>query len=417
MDELERYQRHLEKLVAERTAELNTARQQADAANAAKSVFLAHMSHEIRTPMNAILGFTHLLSQEPLQPSQLERLNKINGAGQHLLAVINDVLDFSKVESGRMVLEDTDFHLPSVLDSVVAMVSETAQAKGLDIVIDAQPLPAWLKGDPTRLRQSLLNFASNAVKFTEFGSVTIRVRVQEERADSVLLHFEVSDTGMGIAPDKIAVLFQPFEQGNASITRQYGGTGLGLAITRRLAVLMGGEAGVHSTPGQGSTFWFTAWVGHGPGTGSANAQGQVVAAAVQDPAAAVRERHQGAHILVVDDDLFNREIASDLLIGVGMQVETAVDGFDAVSKSQSTQFDLILMDVQMPVLDGLGATRLIRELDTWKHKPILALAANAFLDDRQACLDAGMNDFVAKPVNPQRLYEALLRWLPPVAAP
>ncbi|MDH4284824.1 MAG: PAS domain S-box protein, partial [Gallionellaceae bacterium] len=264
-EELDRHRHHLEDLVEQRTDELVAARQQADAANLAKSAFLANMSHEIRTPMNAILGLTHLLRNEGVSQQQRDRLSKIDSAGQHLLSIINDILDLSKIEAGRMQLESKDFHLSAILDNVASLISEAAHAKGLHIVVDGDHVPLWLYGDSTRLRQALLNFAGNAVKFTEHGSIALRAHLQEEQGDELLVRFEVEDTGIGINAETQTRLFHAFEQADTSITRKYGGTGLGLVITRRLTQLMGGEVGVNSTPGTGSTFWFTARLKRGHG--------------------------------------------------------------------------------------------------------------------------------------------------------
>ena len=410
--ELSRYREHLEELVTLRTAELTEARQQADAANQAKSLFVAHMSHEIRTPMNAILGFTELLQSGTPTPEQREALGKIERAGQHMLAVINDVLDFTKVEANCVVLESVDFHLPSLLTDVLSLVSASAQAKGLRVEVTPGTAPDWLRGDPTRLRQALLNYVSNAVKFTEQGSVAVQVTcpalTHASSTDAALMvRFEVTDTGIGIAGEKQAQLFKPFEQANASTTRQYGGTGLGLAITSRLAHLMGGDAGMHSDPCVGSTFWFTACLQ----PGQAQAQAQSAPQSVEDLGSLLRQWHRGARVLLVDDDLFNREVGMELLQAVGLHVDTAQDGFDAVSQAQATVYDLVLMDVQMPVVNGLEATQRVRALPGWSMVPILALTANAFAQDRQACLDAGMNDLLVKPINPKKLYAAMLQWL------
>ncbi len=528
---------------------LRKARDDAEAASRAKSTFLANMSHEIRTPMNAIVGLTHILRRASPRPEQDDKLGKIASAADHLLGVINDILDVSKIEAGKLVLEKVDFELEALLNRICAMLMDRVRAKGLELVIDIDAGIGTVNGDATRLGQALLNYLGNAVKFTEHGTITVGCRLVEESGDGMLVRLDVTDTGIGISAEAMARLFHAFEQADSSTTRKYGGTGLGLTITRRLAQLMGGDAGVESTPGVGSHFWLTARLGRvsgvsqvrrisqlagrralvvddtpvsrlvqsqmlrvagldcemaGSGTAAlelvkaadagsrpfdlvlldlnmpdmsgfetlanlnllplvrrpvawlVTASGDEVilddarfigfdevllkplssadvhealqrhlgtlldtdAATVADAAVAgpqaeavLRRDYRNARLLLVEDDPVNREVELIVLEDIGWTIDTAEDGQQALDMAAVNDYQLILMDMQMPVMNGLEATRAIRKLPNRQAVPILAMTANAFAEDRQACLEAGMNDFLTKPVVPEKLFEVLLKWL------
>ncbi|MDP3539821.1 MAG: PAS domain S-box protein [Azonexus sp.] len=548
--ELSHYSRRLEGLVTERTEQLSIAKSKAEAANIAKSAFLANMSHEIRTPMNAIIGMTYMLRRTVKLPGEHEKLGKIATAADHLLGVINDILDISKIEANKLVLETTTFEVEAVLTRVSSMLMERVHEKGLELVIDAGDGLGVVNGDSTRLGQALLNYLGNAVKFTERGVITLRARVIEDTANDVLMRFEVEDSGLGIAPEHLTRLFHAFEQADSSTTRRFGGTGLGLAITRRLAEMMGGAAGVESTPNVGSTFWITARLGRiglknrsylipglvgkralviddaattrlvqtqllrmigleceGACSGKeahdliANAEGSgrpfdlvlidllmpemdgfetlaylrlmrlqhqplailvtasgnpmilddarqvgfadallkplsvahlhdcllghlaailkqetvaVAPASVTEISSAevlLRQEFSDARVLLVDDDFINREVALVVLGEIGWQIDVAENGQEAVDLVIANNYQLILMDVQMPVLNGLEATEKIRQLPNRQHVRIMAMTANAFTEDREACMQAGMDDFITKPVNPDKLFEVMLNLL------
>ena len=402
--ELEGHRNHLEALVTERTFK-------AEAASRAKTAFLANMSHEIRTPLNAISGMVHLLQREETRPQQRWRLEEIDKAAGHLLSLLDDVLDLSKIESGKLALERIDFDLAGVVERCCAMVAVKAREKGLVFEVQPPPPGTWLRGDPTRLSQLLLNLLSNAVKFTDRGSIRLDCSVAPAQGGQRQLVFEVADTGIGITPEQQKQLFEPFEQGDISTTRRFGGSGLGLAICRQLATLMGGTVGVHSVPGEGSRFRFEAGLAEAPALPGGNAGAPPAAPDPLQLEACLRERFMGTRVLVAEDNLVNQIVASELLQAAGLTVDLAANGEEAVRMVREGSYALVLMDVQMPVLDGLQATRQLRALPGFAGLPIVAMTANAFGDDRAACLDAGMNDHLSKPVSAERLYELLLHWL------
>jgi len=533
--------KHAEASLQRLNAELMDAVDRAEAASRSKSAFLANMSHEIRTPMNAIIGLAHLMQRDAGDAVQRDRLGKISSSAHHLLQIINDILDLSKIEAGRLALEDIEFSLDALLSRVFEMVAEGAGQKGLELIVDTDHLPDRLRGDPTRLAQALLNLLSNAVKFTASGWVRLAGEKLVEEGGRVQVRFAVNDTGPGIAADRLGALFSAFEQIDSSTSRRHGGTGLGLALTRRLAAMMGGDSGVESEPGVGSRFWFTAWLGvgtlapaEGPGLAGRRvllvddlaearavlgdrlrqfgmrvdavesgeralslAQHAIEAGEVYDlllidwrmpsldgiqtlerlrrllgaglpPAVLVTAydgdqmrrdakaaqfaavlvkpitasslhdtllrtlRHEtppptllvqpgvselalrriapGMQVLLAEDNPVNQEVALELLRVVDLQADVADNGRQAVAMALATPYAAIVMDVQMPELDGLEATRELRRRGL--TVPVIAMTANAFGEDRAACLAAGMNDHVAKPVDPEALYATLLRWLP-----
>ncbi|MDD2885253.1 MAG: response regulator [Dechloromonas sp.] len=390
------------------TDRLLAAKQAAERAGRMKSDFLANMSHEIRTPLNAIIGMAHLMKRAELPADQAGRLDRIDMAGKLLLNLVDDILDLSRIESGQLLLESVPVSVGSLVANVVSMLSPRAADKGLLLQQegDAAGVPHVLLGDPTRLTQAMVNYVGNAIKFTAQGHVILRLRVDAEDGGEVLLRFEVEDSGIGIAEEDQQRIFDLFQQADNSTTRRFGGSGLGLAITRRLVNLMGGETGVISQPGLGSTFWFTARLQTTERRAFDHAQTDKLAGE-----AAFRARFAGTTVLLVEDDEISREVAQCLLADFGLQVDVAVDGVQAVEKALAMPYAAILMDMQMPRLDGVEATRRIRATAVGQAIPIIAMTANAFIEDREKCMAAGMNDFVAKPINPEVLIVCLQRWL------
>ncbi|TLS19016.1 MAG: response regulator [Betaproteobacteria bacterium] len=409
--ELQSYREELEVLVEKRAAKIQELNVQlaeraleAERASLAKSAFLANMSHEIRTPMNGVLGMANLLQRTELTARQADYLEKIEASGRHLLSIINNILDLAKIEAGKVNLEQRDFQLAELIGDVSAMVEAKITAKGLRFIQDFDHMPQWLRGDRTRLVQALTNYMSNAIKFTDSGSITLACRLLREEDSGYLLRFEVRDTGIGLSPEQQARIFDAFEQADTSTTREYGGTGLGLTITQGIAKLMGGEAGVEAATGQGCCFWMTAHLERGVQTEEGHSEASVSA---ED---ALR-RFKGAPLLLVEDEPVNQEIARFLLEDVGLLVDVAEDGEKAVARCHNRHYAIVLMDMQMPNMDGCTATTAIRQLPGWQHIPILAITANTFMEEKQRCFAAGMNDFIAKPFDPDALFNTVRLWL------
>ena len=408
--ELARHREHLEEEVAIRTADFRLAKEAAEAANRAKSTFLANMSHELRTPMNAIIGMTHLLDREITDPGQRNRLARVAEAGTHLLDLLNDVLDLSKIDAERLTLERIPVHIGALIERVEHLMGERIAAKHLNWhkQLGAGLADLTLLADPVRLQQILLNLIGNAVKFTDQGSIRLSADILGEEDGLIRLRIEVADTGIGIPPEAQQRIFLPFEQADGSITRQHGGTGLGLTIVRQLVRLMGGEIALSSKPGEGATFSFTLRLPRATETSTTTTTGP----SPEEALAILKVCHHDKRLLLVEDDPVNQQVAYAMLTyTAGLQVDVAEDGEAAVAMAGEKPYDLILMDLQMPKLDGLEATRQIRELPSYAQTPIVALTANAFAEDREKCLAAGMVDFIAKPVRPESLYGTLAHWL------
>lgn len=412
-DLLELHRSKLEELVAQRTeelqlanADLEIARDQARDAAKAKASFLSNMSHEIRTPMNGIIGMLHLLHRTTPNSKQLDYLRKMERSASHLLTLINDILDLSKIDAGKLLLESRPINIGQIVSAVASIVGESAQEKGLRLITDIGEKPSNLSGDTTRITQVLLNYASNAVKFTDHGYVKISVDRVSDTEKSATIRFTVEDSGPGIEQNAQARIFDAFEQADHTTTKSLKGTGLGLAIARNLAVLMGGETGLESTLGKGSTFWFTVSL--------QKAEENVDTADFQEMSdfeQKIQNSFSGANILLVEDEPINQEISVLLLEEAGLHVTVASNGLEALQAVRNNTFALILMDMQMPVMNGLEATIKIREMPDGKNIPVIAMTANAFLEDRERCLDAGMDAFLSKPVDPAALFKMVYRWL------
>lgn len=379
----------------------------AEAANRSKGEFLANMSHEIRTPINAVVGMAYLASKTDLSDKQRDYVEKIRSAGSHLLDLVNDLLDFAKIESGKLELELAEFSLDQLIRRISSIAVEKAREKGLSLAFQVDPeIPDTLVGDSLRIGQLLLNYINNAIKFTPAGAINVQIRLAAKTERNCRLQIEVTDTGIGLTSEQISSLFRSFQQADASTTRKYGGSGLGLAITKQLAELMGGDVGVRSTYGAGSTFWANICIDISLQLNSSLNQPLSLQALKESSL-----RFDGAKILLAEDNPLNQQIARELLEEAGAVVRLADNGQAAIDAVATYAFDCILMDVRMPIMDGIQATRALRTMPEGAAIPIIAMTANSMVEDKEECLGAGMNDFISKPVDPDMLLLILSKWV------
>jgi signal transduction histidine kinase/CheY-like chemotaxis protein len=416
-------QREYLQLSVQRQEEVEKEKQTAEQANRAKGEFLANMSHEIRTPMNAILGFAELIRDTPLTATQAEYIDTIRSSGDSLLAIINDILDFSKIEAGELGVQNEAFSPAALVRKMDALFRSQCLAKGIELQIDLDPqMPAQLLGDVIRIEQVLINLVSNAIKFTSQGMVRVMIEPHQSDMSDSTIGVSITDTGIGISEDVLSRLFQPFVQADGSITRRFGGTGLGLAISKRLVELMGGQISVASRPGVGSTFSFTIvcqrFVINEPSQPIIGGEGSSGSMLLKQGGEAVStlERLRGRRVLLVEDNPGNAMLASRFLASLQMPVTVVGNGQQAVQQASAQHFDVVLMDLQMPEINGFEAAQAILAQLGELAPPIIACSALVLDQDKQACLDAGMVDHIAKPMNRERLVETLLRWIPPVDA-